>query len=145
MIIRVIKAITAGLLIACLASSVLAQSVHELAKGSAERRQILDSVRGQVESEMGVPVEFIVTCLRATSGWAFGQLEPQRPGGAAIDPADTAFADRGDMMDGLTIFALFKRDGDDWVLVDHVVGPTDVAYVDWPDRYGAPAVIFGFD
>ncbi|MNW16592.1 hypothetical protein D3C71_2154900 [compost metagenome] len=47
------------------------------------------------------------------------------------------------MMDGQTVFALVSFQNGRWNLVDHVVGPTDVAYAGWSLRYGVPAALLG--
>jgi len=128
-----------------LASSGAAQTLREPAKGSSERAAILDALRPAVEAEMRGSVEFVVTTMRATPNWAFVQVEPQRPGGGAIDLAQTGFRDDADMMDGSTVFALVSFQGGRWNLVDHVVGPTDVAYAGWSERYGVPARLLGLE
>jgi hypothetical protein len=113
---------------------------YEPASGSAERRDILDALRPAVEGVLRPPVEFRVSRLRVDGGWAFAQLEPQRPGGGAIDAA--ALELDTDMMDGLTTWALLKEQGGGWTLVDWALGPTDVAWWGWWDTYGAPRGIF---
>ena len=90
------------------------------------------------------PVEFLVSSMRVSDGWAFCILEPQRPGGGAIDPAQTAYAGEAAFMDGLTVYALARHAHGRWHLIDSVTGPTDVAFEPWPRFYGAPAAIFGF-
>ncbi|WP_043616142.1 hypothetical protein [Ensifer sp. ZNC0028] len=128
-----------------LAGVSLAQPFREPAKGSAERAAILDAIRPAVEAEMRGPVEFVVTTMRAGPNWAFMQVEPQRPGGGSIDLLQTGLRDEADMMDGLTVFALVSFQNGRWNLVDHVVGPTDVAYAGWPLRYGVPAALLGLE
>lgn len=123
----------------------LAEAFREPARGSAERSAILETLRPAVEAEMRGPVEFVVTVIRASPNWAFVQAEPQRPGGGAIDPEKTGFAGETDMMDGLTVFALMAFQSGRWNLIDHFVGPTDVAYADWPKRYGVPPAIIGME
>lgn len=110
-------------LIATLGAS--AQAVHEPARGSAERSEILNAVRPLVEARVGPPVEFAVNWMRAGDSWAFVQLGPQRPGGGAIDIARTTYAQNAEYMDGLVTFALLRRQYDRWNLVDFAVGPTD--------------------
>ena len=126
-----------------LATTGFAQTLREPAKGSSERAAILDALRPAVEAEMRGSVEFVVTTMRATPNWAFMQVEPQRPGGGAIDLSQTGFRDDVDMMDGSTVFALVSFQSGRWNLVDHVVGPTDVAYAGWSERYGVPARLLG--
>jgi hypothetical protein len=120
-----------------------AQAVREPTKKSAERVAILDALRPAVEAELRGDVEFVVTKMRVSGNWAFAQADPQRPGGGVIDPEETAFAGSSEFMDGLTIYALMTFSRGRWNLVDHLVGPTDVGYADWPERYGAPPVLFG--
>ncbi|MEI3852492.1 MULTISPECIES: hypothetical protein [unclassified Ensifer] len=128
-----------------LAGACLAQPFREPVKGNAERAAILDAIRPAVEAEMRDPVEFVVTTMRAAPNWAFMQVEPQRPGGGTIDPGQTGLRDEADMMDGLTVFALVSFQSGRWNLVDHVVGPTDVAYAGWPLRYGVPPALLGLE
>ncbi|OJF98437.1 hypothetical protein AX760_14300 [Pararhizobium antarcticum] len=134
-----------ALLLAAWAGLAQAQAVHQPKKGSAERAAVLDALRPAVEAQMRGPVEFVVATLRTTPKWAFVQVDPQRPGGAPINVEDTSFSGDADMMDGLTVFALLRFQSGRWNLVEHVVGPTDVAYLDWADRFGAPPVILGLE
>lgn len=123
----------------------LALTFREPAKGSAERAAIMDTLRPAVEAEMRGPVEFVVTTIRVTPNWAFVQVEPQRPGGGVIDPEQTGFAGDTDMMDGLTVYALMGFQAGRWNLIDHMVGPTDVGYAGWQQRYGVPAALLGLE
>ncbi len=123
----------------------LAQTFREPAKGSAERAAIMDTLRPAVEAEMRGPVEFVVTTIRVTPNWAFVQVEPQRPGGGVIDPEETGFAGESDMMDGLTTYALMGFQAGRWNLIDHMVGPTDVGYAAWQQRYAVPAALLGME
>ena len=128
-----------------LTSQCLARDFHEPRKGSAERAEILDVIRPVVEDEMRGPVEFVVTVMRASSQWAFAQIEPQRPGGDPIDPEETRFAGQTDTMDGLTVYALLHFTDGSWELMDHLVGPTDVGYMSWPNDYGVPPSLLGLE
>lgn len=140
--IRLLLAIIAATLFSGVA---VAQSFREPAKGSAERAAILEALRPAVEAEMRGPVEFVISVMRASPNWAFVQADPQRPGGGAIDPESTGFAGDTDFMDGLTVYALLAFQSGRWNLVDHFVGPTDVAYSHWPERFGVPAAIVGLE
>src|SRR6478735_4434169 len=123
---RAIFALAASCLL--LAGPASSRMLREPAKGSPERAAILDALRPAVEAEMRGSVEFVITSMRVSPGWAFVQAEPQRPGGGTIDPQRTGFRGEADMMDGLTVFALLTFQLGRWNLVDHVVGPTDVYY-----------------
>lgn len=103
-----------------------AQSVHEPARGSAERKTVLNAVRPLLEARVGAPVEFVVDWMRVGGGWAFVGLAPQRPGGAAIDLRQTTYGEQSEWMDGLQTYALLRYQYDRWNLIDFAVGPTDV-------------------
>ncbi len=106
---------------------------------------MLEALRPAVEAEMRGPVEFVVTTIRVSPNWAFVQVDPQRPGGDPIDPEETGFAGETDMMDGLTVYALLTFQSGRWNLIDHLVGPTDVGYADWQQRYGVPPAVIGME
>ena len=119
---------------------VIAASCGDVAN-PAERRTILDSVRGTVERALGPPIEFRVTTLRVCGGWAFMITEPQRPGGGPIQWNRTVC--RGDTSH--LVGALSQRDATGaWRLVEYALCPSDVAWADWPKKYGIPEQILGF-
>ncbi|MEK1926226.1 MAG: hypothetical protein AAAB11_12425 [Rhizobium giardinii] len=132
-------------LVAAWSGTALGQPFREPEKGSAERSAILDTLRPAVEAEMRGPVEFVVTTMRVSPNWAFVQVEPQQPGGGAIDPEKTGFAGESDMMDGLTVYGLATFQFGRWNLIDHMVGPTDVGYAAWQQRYGVPPAVLGLE
>jgi len=86
----------------------------------------LNAVRPLVEARVGAPVEFVVDWMRAGDGWAFVQVNPQRPGGSPTDLRYTTFASQVEYMDGIVTFALLRYQYDRWNLIDFVIGPTDV-------------------
>jgi hypothetical protein len=137
--------IAAAVVMMALRGPALALTFREPAKGSTERAAIMDTLRPAVEAEMRGPVEFVVTTIHVTPNWAFVRVEPQRPGGGVIDPEQTGFAGDTDMMDGLTVYALMGFQAGRWNLIDHMVGPTDVGYADWQQRYGVPAALLGLE
>lgn len=112
------------------------------ASGSSERKAVLDAIRPRAQGELGGAVEFVVDEMRVQDNFCFTRLEPQRPGGAKIAKWETIYAQE-EFMDGLTIFALLGRTGNGWLVIEYVVGPTDVAYLPWPEQHGAPRSIFG--
>jgi hypothetical protein len=67
--------------------------------------------------------------------------EPQRPGGGAIQWNRTVC--RGDTSH--LVGALSQRDASGiWRLVESALCPSDVAWADWPAKYGVPEQILGF-
>jgi hypothetical protein len=46
-------------------------------------------------------------------------------------------------MDGDTTYALLKRENGQWRVLAHAIGPTDVAWSDWPERFGVSHDVVG--
>lgn len=133
----------AFLLMLVLGGTAFAASIHTPERGSAERKAILDTLRPAMEAALRGPVEFVVEDINVMDGWAFMSVNPQRPGGAQIDLAETGFVQEIEFMDGLYTFALSRFDGERWHHVEHHVGPTDVSYLYWVDLYGVSPKLFG--
>lgn len=123
---RLTGIILSGFLLLAAPLSVSAQAVHEPARGTAERAEILNALRPMLEARLGPPVEFVVDWMRSGNGWAFVQVSPQRPGGGAINLRQTTYAEQAEYMDGIGTFALLRLQYDRWNLIDFAVGPTDV-------------------
>ncbi|MAB00351.1 MAG: hypothetical protein CMN86_18950 [Stappia sp.] len=109
-----------------------AQQAHEPARGTAERSEVLDSIRPLLEVRVGPPVQFVVEWLRVSGPWAFAIVNPQRPGGAQINTAGTTLEEAAEYMDGLRTYALLYHANGRWNVVDKAIGPTDAFW------YGDP-------
>lgn len=134
---RGVIAVLAGL---CLAAPALAQGWHEPARGSAERRALMDAARPIAEDNLGAPIEFVVHELRVLDGIAFAMLQAQRPGGGAIDLRDTPMAARGDwdpyLENNTEMQVLYRKSGSQWVAVHWGIAPTDVWWAGFCDGWG---------
>lgn len=103
-----------------------------------ERKAILDALRPVAVEALGAPIEFAVEKISVSGDWAFALVTPQRPGGGAIAWDGTVCAgDVSHLVGGL----LQKKNGA-WSLAASALCPTDVAWVTWPDDYGAPQELF---
>jgi len=136
-----------AVLAACLLGSVVpsqAQDIYTPQRGDPERAAILDAVRPAVETRLFPPIEFVVSTMNVSGPWAYVVLQPQRPGGGAIDPLTTRVAEdaRAGMLDGLTTDALLLYRYDRWNLIAWSIGATDVVWDPWPQWYGAPRALF---
>lgn len=122
----------AAALATVLAGPVSAQGWTTPARGTATRAALMDAIRPHVEWMLGAPVEFRVTELRLLGNRAFAMLEPQRPGGGAINMAKTPMAARGDyapeFSDSPHVEVLYVKSGDTWVALHWALGATDVWY-----------------
>lgn len=121
-----VRAVTLLVLSFLLAVSTHAQTAYEPARGSAERKAVLNTIRPLIEARLNPPVEFVVDWMKVAGGWAFVSLAPQRPGGGRIDLRQTMYREQIDYMDGAQTYALMKFQYDRWNIVDYAIGPTDV-------------------
>jgi len=112
--------------------------------GDPLRRTLLNTLRPSIEDELNQPVQFMVDRLRVQGDWAFYAGSVQRPDGRPIDFSKTRYASalENGVFDGPGTFALLRRSAGAWRVVTFVVGPTDVAYLAWPDEHGAPMRLF---
>lgn len=111
--------------------------------GTKERQVIVDALRAPVEKELKRKVIFKIDHLKVQGEWAFIKGVPQQPGGEAMSYEGTVYQaanDAGAFDDG--IVALLRRRGGKWQVVKHVIGATDVPYVEWDKEYRAPPAIF---
>ena len=142
-----LRIMTGGLLFALsllLTGAVQAAShYHTPQRGSAERQAIMDAARVPVSAAIGRTVIFRVSVLRSDGDWAYLQAKPRNPDGSALDWSRTRFAEDW-AMDAMSdvIMVLLRRSGSGFQVVDHIIGPTDVAWYEWLDRYGLPEALF---
>lgn len=96
------------------------------AMGAPERHAIMEAMRPRAETIYGGPVIFKVKTLRVSNGYAYAEVEPERPDGTPyrIRRPDwmNAYAD-----------ALLERGGAQSVLLEFRNGPGDVGYCDRAD------------
>ena len=126
------------------AAPVVQSGVRNIPVGDPLRRILLDTLRTPVADELNQPVQFVVDQLKVQGDWAFYAGKVQRPDGRAIDFARAGFAEQiaEGMFDGPATYGLMRRIGGRWTVTVYVIGPTDVAYIGWPDEYGAPETLF---
>jgi hypothetical protein len=119
-------------------------SVRNIGKSDPLRKPLLDGLRGPVEKDLGQSVQFVVSLLRVQGDWAFVIATPQTKTGQPIDYSRTHYAQAlaDGVFDGGIVFALLKSDQGVWLVKDFVIGPTDVAFLAWPDQHDAPAALF---
>lgn len=99
-----------------------------------------------VSDEIGQPVSLRVTTATVQDTWGWVIAQPRTPTDGAINWRQTRYAARaeaGDLDGDGTTYALLQQQNGQWVVRQFVIGPQDVAYNDWPQRYGAPAALMG--
>ncbi len=123
-----------------IASSAHAGPVTSPGPGSSDRKEILDQIRPEAEKQLGKPVEFVVTTLKVSDGWAFAILKAQRPGGKPIPASETIF--QPGEIDSHEIFALLQDTSSGWLLTEYDLAPTEPSWMAWKQQYGLPAGLF---
>ncbi len=140
--IQILPAVLFTVMTAAAGTTVNAQSappVYTPAKGSPERKAILDVVRPLAERDLGAPVEFVVSEFNVAGDMAFVALKAQRPGGGSIDPYRTPFAEQNgeeavSMFDCCHVEAVLQKRQGSWRVMESGVGTTDVWYTEWCRR-----------
>lgn len=115
----------------------------EPARGSAERRAIMDALRAAVLPQLKQNVIFEVSHLQVQDGYAFLIGVPRKPDGTAVDYRGTVYQearDAGAFDDW--IYALLARVDGRWRTLDFGIGATDVAWLELIGKHGAPESIF---
>ena len=129
-------------------AGVSAEPIDRPARGSGTRLEILDAARPAFEAETGGPVEFMVRSLNEVDDWVFGDVRVQRPGGAAIDWAQTKYANEvseGRFNPEEAYFLLrlsTRRFGNNWTPVEISVGSSSAVLGRWRQSYNLPSDLF---
>jgi hypothetical protein len=127
------------------ANPLWAADIESPPKGSPLRTTLLNVARPTFEQEIGGPIEFVVSTLNVWGQWAYGDVKLQRPGGQPINWRKTKFAE--DLAQGMletehNLF-LLQEGPNGWTLVEHAIGPTDVAWDWWRQQRKLPYELFG--
>jgi len=119
-----------------------AQEISDPKRGTALRKDLLDTVRVKVERDVKSNVLFKVETLRTDGHWAFLSAVPVTSSLAEIDYTKTKFSQQYEqgMFDNVVI-ALLKKNDVRWRIIEYSIGATDAYFVDWPSKYGVPKLI----
>lgn len=110
---------------------------------AAERAVILEAARAPAAKRLGKPVKFKVRTLARDGDWAFLIAAMEDSSGRPISYVGTALASaEAEGAVSKDYVALLRLSGGNWRIVDNAVGPTDVAWADWPSKHGAPQSLF---
>lgn len=133
-----------------LACTSLAQDKVVIPKsGSKERKAILDALRPIFCKETGLKnIKFSIQRIAVQQGHAFINFMPLDVSGKPVDSskATKEYAElrkQGILDDYSQALLEFKKGK--WVRKDLVVGPTDVAWSDWPTKHKLPKALFGMN
>ncbi|MGQ0532884.1 MAG: hypothetical protein ACT4OF_09385 [Caulobacteraceae bacterium] len=138
----------AALTAACSPPTTTSETPEPPATPSADAttQALVTALTPVVSQEIGQPVSLQATNVNVRDEWAFITAQPRKPDGSAIDWSTTALAQRAadGVLDGDgTTYALLKNENGTWTVLEHAIGPTDVAWIEWASEHGVPADILG--
>jgi hypothetical protein len=113
--------------------------------GTKMRSAILDGIRPKFLKETGLKaVKMKVMKIWAYKDYAFVHFMPLQPNGKDIDWKKTKYKEPFEqgMFDAGTA-VLVHLEGKVWKVKEMAVGPTDVAWEPWPEKYKLPRKMFG--
>jgi len=142
---KILASMTLGIAIAAMSPTPAPAQQYSPAADSAEFKAmavVVDAaIRGELKQTVVVDIEsvtrngdwaFVMASLLDSSGRAYRYIGTPLEDAAANGGVSNAYA------------ALLRSRGSEWTLVTQVIGPGDVAWDEWPSKYGAPAALFGF-
>lgn len=113
-------------------------------------RVLADLAAAGAQAALGKEIELEPEAVDRSGHWAFVRGRLRDPGGTALTLQGTAHEDAaaaGATSDlAVVLFRNGESDGGDpdgWRAIDQAILPTDVAWLDWPQRHGAPGRLLG--
>ena len=128
----------------CYGPLLAAERAYAPAPGTALRREISDALRSVVEKELNKPVVFRIEVLKVKQAWAFLRGVPLDKSGKRMDYHGTPYQasiEDGQFDDGICSLLRKEAKGNRWKVVTYSLGATDAPFVNWAERYHAPAEI----
>lgn len=147
--VRALLIVAAAFAAACTppaATTTAGEDASQRAPADATTQALLAVLTPVVTQEIGAPVRLDTTTMNVRDEWAYVVAEPRNIDGSAIDWTATNLASRWEnavMDESGTVHALLKLENGGWTLLEHVIAPTDVAWIDWASRHGVPPDILG--
>ncbi len=109
-------------------------------------QMLLNALDPVLSENIGQPVNLQPTTVNVRDEWAFIVGQPRQTNGAPIDWSTTSYAQRAadGVLDGDgQTYALLKNVNGAWEVLEYVVGPTDVAHIEWAGKHGVPPDVLG--
>lgn len=108
--------------------------------GSPAGEAIVAPAVAALTAELGKPATLAVETINVSGPWAFVYGGIRGADGQQFDFRGTPLAEgAAEGFVSRTYAALLNQHGGEWTVSEQAVGPTDVAWQNWPQRYGAPA------
>ena len=154
-ILRPIIALAIGVAMNPSFAQAAAQPMHP---GEPGYELLLEAATAPLREVLEARVALDVERMDRIGPWVFLLGNMRAPDGGRPDFSGTRFADASEQgaMSDLYVALLrhdspaapsgdttFPADGT-WVVLDHAIGPGDVAWLGWPQEHAAPRALFGF-
>jgi hypothetical protein len=132
------------ILAASLPLAALAAGVQADAATTPEGRAVVQAAQAVAAKALKQPVTVVPDTVKLAGTWAFVVGQMQTAQGKPIDYTGTRWeqAAKEGGVSRLVVVLLRRSQDGGWRTVDHLVGPTDVAWSDWATKHGAPAALF---
>lgn len=130
------------LLAACSPPAQQGKQSSDITAGDVQTDPLAIALAPVLTESIGLPVSLSVRTSNTQGDWGWLVAQPWTTDWTQIDWLETTYAERAreGVLDGNGVtYALLKREGGQWRVVEFAVGPTDVAWADWAERHGAPA------
>ncbi len=112
------------------------QQPTEVPKGSDLRKALFDQLRPKISEMVDSRKLLFSGSLKAYRNWAFFTGETVDGNGNPVPIGELENSDTA---------ALWLRTVDGWKLVDFSGGHSDVFYEIWPEQFGVPRALLGFE
>lgn len=111
---------------------------------AATQTRLRAAIVQKLGADLGAPVGLDVDTMQTQGDWAWAIVTPRTTTGAAFDFSKTRYAG-AELDGGGRTYLLLYRNGETWAVRDFAVGPTDVAWIEWPQKHNAPPQVMGLE
>lgn len=121
-------------------------TVESLHPGDADYDAVAAIATTSVQESLNRPMGLEVERLDRLGYWVF-VLGRMRDSDGGVPPLgqDAGTPDTGVSLVSDAYAALFRQDEDGcWQMTAETIGPGDVAWLTWPQKYGVPGSVLGF-
>jgi hypothetical protein len=122
----------------------LAAGAQADAATTTEGRAAVQAAQAVATQALNQPIVAVPDAVKLVGTWAFVVAQMQTPQGKPVDYSGTRWAQAAKQgaVSQLMVVLLRRAQDGSWRMVDHRIGPTDVAWSDWAAQHGAPATLF---
>jgi len=121
-----------------------AAALPVVAADAATQTRLQAAIAQKLGADLGAPVALEVETMQTQGDWAWAVVTPRAPTGAPFDFSKTKYKD-AELDGGGRTYLLLTRSGETWSVRDFAVGPTDVAWIEWPRKHNAPPQVMGLE